>query len=639
MVVETEIVPFFEWLPAGLGGWLLVVFSVAAVGVLIGWLVVSLRQGPLVGLRKVGRVLAAVPADLTLISPRRVFALSWLAVKESIRRRVLVVFAVFIVILLFAGWFLDPASAHPARLYLNFVLTATSYLVLLLALFLSAMSLPTDIKNKTLHTVVTKPVRHSEIVLGRILGFAAVGTVLLVIMGAVSYVFVIRGLSHTHEVTDADWRQGRTSRTHEHRHEIVKHGSATASIEAAHGHWHDLKIDRSGNETKYRLGPPRGRLVARVPIYSRRIRFKDPAGRDAETGVNVGDEWTYRSFIRGGSPAAAIWTFEGITEDNFPPSQFPNGIPLEMTLEVFRTYKGKTDDPEDIPGVLGSLAVRATTEKIVQLEAVLKKVRQLRDSYEVPQDTDEAAQSEWTRYQRGMGRIQAQLDKLRAALPAPVDVKIFKAKDFVTDVHYIPFKDLAPDGRMEVWLQCLDRMQYFGVARADVYIRARDASFAANLAKGYLGIWLQMLSVIGVGVMFSTFLSGPIAILATAGAVAPKLFCPQLLSNLASGEAIGGGPLEALYRLVIQQNLISPLEPGLRTTMIELLDDNVFRHVMKVAVAVLPEFGIFHFSDYVAYGFDISGNLVAQCALSALAMLLPVSVAAYLFLKLREVAK
>ncbi len=59
------------------------------------------------------------------------------------------------------------------------MLTATSYLVLLLALFLSAFSLPADIQSRTLHTVVTKPVRPSEIVLGRILGFTIVGTALL----------------------------------------------------------------------------------------------------------------------------------------------------------------------------------------------------------------------------------------------------------------------------------------------------------------------------------------------------------------------------------------------------------------------------------------------------------------------------
>ena len=68
--------------------------------------------------------------DIVRISPRRVLALARLAVQESIRRRVVVVFAVFILILLFAGWYLDRESIDPARLYLDFVLTATSYLVL-----------------------------------------------------------------------------------------------------------------------------------------------------------------------------------------------------------------------------------------------------------------------------------------------------------------------------------------------------------------------------------------------------------------------------------------------------------------------------------------------------------------------------
>ena len=57
--------------------------------------------------------------------------------------------------------------------------------------------------------------------------------------------------------------------------------------------------------------------MARVPVYGK-LGFKNRSGEDAEKGVNVGDEWTYRSFIEGGSQAAAMWTFEGITESNFP---------------------------------------------------------------------------------------------------------------------------------------------------------------------------------------------------------------------------------------------------------------------------------------------------------------------------------
>ena len=82
------------------------------------------------------------------MSPRRVWALTWLAIQDSLRRRVVIVFVVFIVVLSFAGWFLDPGSEHPLRLYISFVLTSTSYLVLLLVLFLSALSLPTDLKSE-----------------------------------------------------------------------------------------------------------------------------------------------------------------------------------------------------------------------------------------------------------------------------------------------------------------------------------------------------------------------------------------------------------------------------------------------------------------------------------------------------------
>ena len=89
----------------------------------------------------------------------------------------------FILILLFAGWFLDPGSTIPRGSTSTSCSTATSYLVLLLALFLSSLSLPADIKSRTLHTVVTKPVRASEVVLGRIVGFAAVVTLLLLLDG------------------------------------------------------------------------------------------------------------------------------------------------------------------------------------------------------------------------------------------------------------------------------------------------------------------------------------------------------------------------------------------------------------------------------------------------------------------------
>ena len=43
--------------------------------------------------------------------------MAMLAVQEAIRRRVLIAFVVFVVIILFAGWYLDVQSDNPARLY------------------------------------------------------------------------------------------------------------------------------------------------------------------------------------------------------------------------------------------------------------------------------------------------------------------------------------------------------------------------------------------------------------------------------------------------------------------------------------------------------------------------------------------
>ena len=43
-----------------------------------------------------------------------------------------------------------------------------------------------------MHTVVTKPVRKTEIVIGRMLGFSSLMTILVVIMGVAGYVWIDR---------------------------------------------------------------------------------------------------------------------------------------------------------------------------------------------------------------------------------------------------------------------------------------------------------------------------------------------------------------------------------------------------------------------------------------------------------------
>jgi hypothetical protein len=200
------------------------------------------------------------------------------------------------------------------------------------------------------------------------------------------------------------------------------------------------------------------------------------------------------------------------------------------------------------------------------------------------------------------------------------------------------FQDLVSDGEVEVWMQCLEPSQYFGASRADLYFRAGDASFVANFFTGYLGIWFQMVLVIGFGVMFSTFLSGPVAMIATLGALVGGFFS-EFMAKLARGEVLGGGPFEALTRLLNQDNLMIELEPGLKTQLAHLAD-RVAGVGLRVFAAILPPFDDFSYANRVAYGFDITWNpYVVIPLLRTLAFMVPVFVVGYFFLKTREVAR
>lgn len=611
MVLEKPIEPFWVWLGHAGPIWLLVLVGLLVLFTGIGWVAVALQRGPFAAMQLTARTLLTCLFELGSISLRRAGAVALLAIKESIRRKVLlVVFALFVLILAFSAWFLG-GTDHPARTYIGNVFGWTTLLVWLLAVFLSAFSLPNDIRHRTIFTIVTKPVRRSELVLGRMLGFAAVGTVMLLVMGLVSYFFVQRGLSHTHQVDVAQLRSadhpgewvGRTSKVQDHWHEVRVYEKGEVVVGSQCDHWHALDLGgnvaslgttapKSGKQESriVQTGNVEGLLVARVPVWGT-IRFLDRTGQPAQKGINVGDEWLYRSYIEGGSLATAIWTFEGLT-----PDRFPNGLPVEMTIGVFRTHKGTITK-----GVTGSLQLRNP-------------------------DTD-----------------------------LKVEARIFESKEFQANRVDIPLKLTTPtgdeldlfrdlvtrDGRLEIWLQCVDPAQYFGAAQPDLYLRARDASFTLNFLKGYVGLWMQMLLIVGFGVMFSTFLSGPVALIATIGTLAAG-YSSEFVIKLGTGQLEGGGPIEASWRMVKQENLVSDLSSGVLLTVVQMVDSVLQWGLAGVGLLLPsfdPEVGRFEFAKFVADGFDVPWNLVAQSTLTTFGFMLPLFVIAYLFLSLREVGK
>jgi hypothetical protein len=618
MVLYEEIQPYALWLQSASQQFAFTALIVLAVAAGFGFIVSAFRYGPMQAGDVLYRGVLGGVLDLVFMSWRRVWALARLAVQESIRRRIWVALVAFGVILTFAGWFLDPTSPAPGPLYLSFVLSWTTYLILILALFMSSFSLPADIKNRTITTVVTKPVRSSEIVLGRIVGFTVIGTVLLSVMGIASYLFVVRSLSHTHKFTSEDLTVaggsvkedtnagviGRTKVDQNHRHDVILLDNGDLETDVKHGHKHHVTMKEGADgKQEFTVGPHEDLLTARVPVRGK-LRIINRDGVEVTKGISVGKEWDYRGFIDGGTPAKAIWTFEGIDENALfgDRPEGERGLPLEMTIRVFRTHKGNIDK-----GITSKLWLKNPS-------------------------TETAG-----------------------------DPQIFPTKDAETNLRFFPrklrklgagdnepdidlFKDLVHDGKIEVHLQCVEAGQYLGMAPPDLYIRAGNASFELNFFKGYLSIWMQMVLVIAIGVMFSTFVSGPVAMVATLGCIVVGFFSEtidKLFRSLMENNRKlmpGGGPVESFIRTITQKSITAEYEDSTGIQIVYWID-KIFLHVMKAFTDLLPDFNTFSNVNFVASGFDIPGDLVLEQLTKMLAFVFAAFLAGLVFLRMREVAQ
>ncbi|MEM6469262.1 MAG: ABC transporter permease [Planctomycetota bacterium] len=619
---------FSEWLmrpgkfieSALLQGLVLIVLAIL-LGLTVAYVISAARYGPGEGFYAVARAVRDfLFVDMPGTSLRRIFALSKLAFKEAIRRRVLVVVGLFTVILAFAGWFLNPDSDDPARLYISFVLTTTNYLMLALALFISAFSLPQDITNRTIYTIVTKPVRPTEIVLGRIFGFVAVGTVMLIPMGVASYFFVDRGLDHTHyEVVEATEENGvitgTTDFVRNHRHTFtIEKGETQGLTDVQRGHRHVVTRNDDGSFT---IGPPSGHLRARIPAYGE-IQFYDRSGQPKESGIDVGAERLAggygsagisrligvakgtrkleHSYVEGGTLGMAEFTFNRVTQ-----GRYPDGIPVDLSVRAYRSYKGDIET-----GIRGSITV-----KNPETNAESNPIAFIVDEY--------------------------QIDEKRI----PLEIEGTDANGETRMLNL--FEDLVTaEGEMQLLLRCLDRSQYLGVTKSGVYLRPAESSFPWNLTKAYISIWLQMTMIIAFGVMFSTFLSGPVAMVLTFVCVLMGFSAESIYDTrfyIDSNIERGGGPIESLVRLVKQDAMTTQLDvEGVANTVIKSADAIIVYSMDAFATALpnLPR--MVSTAEYAAGGVDIFSAILARHGVATLGYVILAFMISYFILKSREIA-
>ncbi len=324
-----------------------------------------------------------------------------------------------------------------------------------------------------------------------------------------------------------------------------------------------------------------------MPIFGR-LTYYDRDGKEG-AGLNVGYMSAYRKYIAGGSLSNATWRFNGIRK-----SDFEDGIVLELNFESFRTIKGDIVTP-----VRGSIIFRSPDQS-VETERTYFQMKESLDVKTFP----------------------LAMKGFRNSKPASLDF----------------FADIAPEGSFEVIVRCEDSEQYLGMSPMDLTLRAGERSFLWNYVKGFVGIWLQMVIVISFGVMFSTFLSGPVAMVATLSALCLGFF-GSTIDKFFVDEYSGGGPLESIVRIGTQKGVMTDLDLG--NDSLEMLMKNIDYGIMYGIVNLknaLPNFNKLSSTEFVAYGINLFEPLLLRHITITIGYVLMTVCIGYFFVKTREMA-
>ncbi len=523
-------------------------------------------------------VLIPVVRDLFRMRMRRIWALARLSFKEAVRRRILwAAFGVILVVFLFVNWFLDSKPEYQVQNYVRVMFWAMAPILIVSAGLLAAFSIPNDLRNQTMHTIVTKPVERFEIVVGRSLGYILLMSLALAGMTAFSLIFVAR------------------------------------------------QVAPEAMEESYK---------ARVPIFG---AFQIMERGKPTEGISVGREWGYRKYISGGlTNERATWAFGDVS----PELARRDTVRCEFQFDVFRTSKGTENKGIYCTFFVYNPAWKGTQDEANAYHAERDKVLAApldkeidRRAQEENWDRDKirAAQLNGLAKKYGYYELLSKevIDYHTLGIELPAGL---------FDMSPEALQNSSQGRRVvQVSVRCESPTQYLGVAKHDLYLLDDENPFAMNFFKGALGLWFRLCLVVVLAVTLSTYLSGIIAFITTMFFYILGLFT-EFIQKVAEGRLEGGGPMEALLRLGQGVNLVVPLDQS-PTYRVAQVSDVAFRGFLFGVLNIVPDVERYDLTSYVSQGFDISGaTLLMDNALPLLGYLIPCVVLGYYLMKSREIA-
>jgi ABC-type Na+ efflux pump permease subunit len=112
--------------------------------------------------------------------------------RESFRNKIFLIFVILSLIAICCSVFMPVVGDGSERIKIveSMCLRSITFFGILAAILLSASSIPTDIEDKLLWTITTKPVSRTNLIFGKITGFIYIIGLLLLIMGSASYALI-----------------------------------------------------------------------------------------------------------------------------------------------------------------------------------------------------------------------------------------------------------------------------------------------------------------------------------------------------------------------------------------------------------------------------------------------------------------
>jgi ABC-type transport system involved in multi-copper enzyme maturation permease subunit len=557
----------------------------------------ALMLGGLCALLGVGQPFAA---NVLKMRWRRIGALAKLGFKEASRSRLYWVFLLFLLPYLFpAKWYFLYKAENELRSTVSISAYAMNFFLLVPAALLAAFSIPRDIRDQNIYTIVTKPVERFEIVFGRFLGYTGMLTVVLLLMTAVGWLYIY----------------------------------TTGVSEEAKAETYKARV------------PVRGKLA----FASRKADF---------AGTNVGREFDYRKYVAGdpSSPQRALWAFDRI------PTAFVSGdrtfVPLEFTFDIFRMTKGVENRGVDLTIRVTTAAARqvppseqgvgswhwADEERGRQYaEAARAAVRQLQGLSATADVNPEAVfrfaepgSKEWdalNKLTEEFGYYEIAGKEIFDYHPESVNLPVGLFKNAAKSEAQVQ----AGVPALTVSVKCQTGGQMLGVAEGDLYLMEGQRLFAENYFKASFGVWCRMVTLVGVAIVLSTYLSGVIAFLGAAVVFACGYFSDHI-ADIASGSSFAGGPFRAVNSLLKAEQPTAQLAEGDSVTRLLEGGDVFVSWIIRRFVNMVPDLDSYAWTEYLAEGFSVPLECLFMNLLVVVGYLLPWFVLSFYLMRSREVA-